>query len=228
MREESITVRIKQYMANNQNTSTQQFVEIEDIRDGILILKNGGLRRVLMVSGVNFDLKSEEEQNLIIYSFQNFLNTLDFSVQFLIHSRKMNINSYLDKLRERHDIETNELLKNQILEYIEFIKSFVETNAVMTKTFFVVVPYDPVQIPKAGMELISSLKFWEKNKMVKKDEGIDQKITQINQRTDQVITGLNQGGLRTVALNNEELIELFYNLYNPQEVEKKELKIAKQ
>ncbi|OGM90795.1 hypothetical protein A2999_00530 [Candidatus Wolfebacteria bacterium RIFCSPLOWO2_01_FULL_38_11] len=215
-------------MANNQNTSTQQFVEIEDIRDGILILKNGGLRRVLMVSGVNFDLKSEEEQNLIIYSFQNFLNTLDFSVQFLIHSRKMNINSYLDKLRERHDIETNELLKNQILEYIEFIKSFVETNAVMTKTFFVVVPYDPVQIPKAGMELISSLKFWEKNKMVKKDEGIDQKITQINQRTDQVITGLNQGGLRTVALNNEELIELFYNLYNPQEVEKKELKIAKQ
>jgi len=228
LREESITVRIKQYMANNQNTSTQQFVEIEDIRDGILILKNGGLRRVLMVSGVNFDLKSEEEQNLIIYSFQNFLNTLDFSVQFLIHSRKMNINSYLDKLRERHDIETNELLKNQILEYIEFIKSFVETNAVMTKTFFVVVPYDPVQIPKAGMELISSLKFWEKNKMVKKDEGIDQKITQINQRTDQVITGLNQGGLRTVALNNEELIELFYNLYNPQEVEKKELKIAKQ
>ena len=101
MREESITVRIKQYMANNQNTSTQQFVEIEDIRDGILILKNGGLRRVLMVSGVNFDLKSEEEQNLIIYSFQNFLNTLDFSVQFFIHSRKVNVDAYLAAMRAR-------------------------------------------------------------------------------------------------------------------------------
>ncbi len=207
------------------NSSTQQFVDIEDIRDGAVILKNGGLRRVLMVSGVNFDLKSEEEQDIILHSFQNFLNALDFSVQFVIHSRKMNIEDYLEKLRERETAEENELLKNQISEYLEFIKSFVETNAVMAKTFFAVVPYDPIQISKAGENLIASLKFWEK-KQQDKNEGWEQKTTQLNQRTDTVINGLNQIGLRAVALNDEELIELFYNLYNPATVEKKDLKIA--
>ncbi len=207
------------------NSSTQQFVDVEDIRDGAVILKNGGLRRVLMVSGINFDLKSEEEQDIILHSFQNFLNALDFSVQFVIHSRKMNIGDYLEKLRDRETAEENELLKNQISEYLEFIKSFVETNAVMAKTFFAVVPYDPIQIPKAGENLIASLKFWGK-KSQNKDEGWEQKTTQLNQRTDTVINGLNQIGLRAVALNNEELIELFYNLYNPATVEKKDLKIA--
>jgi len=207
------------------NSSTQQFVDVEDIRDGVVILKNGGLRRVLMVSGINFDLKSEEEQDIILHSFQNFLNALDFSVQFVIHSRKMNIGDYLEKLRDRETAEENELLKNQISEYLEFIKSFVETNAVMAKTFFAVVPYDPIQIPKAGENLIASLKFWGK-KSQNKDEGWEQKTTQLNQRTDTVINGLNQIGLRAVALNNEELIELFYNLYNPATVEKKDLKIA--
>ena len=207
------------------NSSTQQFVDVEDIRDGVVILKNGGLRRVLMVSGINLDLKSEEEQDIILHSFQNFLNALDFSVQFVIHSRKMNIGDYLEKLRDRETAEENELLKNQISEYLEFIKSFVETNAVMAKTFFAVVPYDPIQIPKAGENLIASLKFWGK-KSQNKDEGWEQKTTQLNQRTDTVINGLNQIGLRAVALNNEELIELFYNLYNPATVEKKDLKIA--
>lgn len=208
-----------------QSSSTQQFVDVEDIRDGAVILKNGGLRRVLMVSGVNFDLKSEEEQDIILHSFQNFLNVLDFSVQFVIHSRKMNIGDYLEKLRERETAEENELLKNQISEYLEFVKSFVETNAVMAKTFFAVVPYDPIQIPKAGENLIAALKFWG-NKSQSKNEDWEQKTTQLNQRTDTVISGLNQIGLRAVALNSEELIELFYNLYNPAIVEKKELKIA--
>ena len=207
------------------SSSTQQFVDVEDIRDGAVILKNGGLRRVLMVSGVNFDLKSEEEQDIILHSFQNFLNALDFSVQFVVHSRKMNIGDYLEKLREREAAEENELLKNQISEYLEFVKSFVETNAVMAKTFFAVVPYDPIQIPKVGENIIAALKFWGK-KQQNKDEDWEQKTTQLNQRMDTVIGGLNQIGLRAVALNDEELIELFYNLYNPAIVEKKELKIA--
>ena len=206
---------------------TQQFVDIEEIKDGAVILKNGGLRRVLMVSGINFELKSEEEQNIIISAYQNFLNGLDFSVQIVIHSRKLNIESYLKKMEGRKELEANELLKNQISEYIEFIKSFVEMNAVMAKTFFTVVPYDAVQIPKAGESIIASLKFWEKSKNAKKkDEGFEQRINQLSQRTDQVINGLSQIGLRTVALNDEELIELFYNLYNPSTIERKELKIA--
>ena len=118
-----------------ESVATQQFVDIEEIKDGAVILKGGGLRRVLMVSGINFELKSEEEQNIIISTYQNFLNGLDFSVQIVIHSRKLNIESYLKKMEGRKELEANELLKNQISEYIEFIKSFVEMNAVMAKTF---------------------------------------------------------------------------------------------
>jgi len=216
-------------MPKEQSVATQQFVDIAEIKNGIVILKNGGLRRVLMVSGINFDLKSEEEQNIILYAFQNFLNTLDFSMQFVIHSRKMNIDAYIENLKKRGEQEENELLRNQISEYMEFIKSFVEQNAVMAKTFFAVVPYDPIQISGAASDLLSGLKFWEKKKdKDKKDEGEEQKIIQLNQRTEQVISGLNQIGLRAVALNNEELIELFYNYYNPAKVERKELKIAKE
>jgi len=207
-----------------QSVSTQQFVDIESVKNGILVLKSGGLRKILMVSGINFDLKSEEEQGIIIGAFQNFLNTLEFSIQFLVHSRKMNISAYLEKLKKREIEESNELLKNQISEYIEFVRSFVENNAVMAKTFFVVVPYDSVQISKVGGDILSNIKFWQKNKNInEKDEGLEQKMGQINQRTEQVINGLNQIGLRAVALNDEELIELFYNLYNPSDVEKKEI-----
>jgi len=200
---------------------TQQFVEIENIHEGTAILKNGGLRRVLMVSGINFELKSEEEQNIILYSYQNFLNTLDFSVQIIIHSRKLNIDNYLDKLTERQSSETNELLKNQITEYTEFIRSFVELNAVMAKTFFTVVSYDPIVIPAGGKKIIDLFKFGMKTKIPALEETLEQKMVQLNQRTDQVINGLSQIGLRVVALNDEELIELFYNLYNPETIEKK-------
>ncbi len=200
---------------------TQQFVKIENIHEGTAILKNGSLRRILMVSGINFELKSEEEQNIILYAYSNFLNTLDFSVQIIIHSRKLNIDSYLNKLSERQSSETNELLKNQISEYTEFIRSFVELNAVMAKTFFVVVPYDPIIIPTGGKKIIDLFKLGMKTKILTPEETLEQKMVQLNQRTDQVINGLSQIGLRVVALNDEELIELFYNLYNPETIEKK-------
>ncbi len=208
--------------------STQQFVEIEDIRNGVVILKNGSLRTILMVSGINFELKSEEEQNVISYAYQNFLNTLDFSVQLVIHSRKLNIENYLNKLAERQNQEANELLKNQISEYIEFIRSFVELNAVMAKTFFAVVPYDSIAISGGGKKILDFFKFGSKAKTPILEEALEQKISQLSQRTEQVINGLSQIGLRVVALNDEELIELFYNLYNPETMEKKELKIAKE
>lgn len=207
--------------------STQQFVDIKEIRDGAVVLKNGSLRKVLLVSGINFELKSEEEQNIIIYSYQNFLNSLDFSIQFLIHSRRMNIVEYLQKTKERGDNEPNELLKNQISEYAEFIRSFVESNEIMEKTFFAVVPYDSVSIPKGGKKVLGFLGFGNK-KESSLDKTFEQKMVQLNQRTDQVISGLVQIGLRAVALNDEELIELFYNLYNPEAVKKQDLKIAEQ
>jgi len=217
-------------MATKESVSTQQFVDIEDIKDGVIVLKSGGLRRVVMVGGTNFELKSEEEQNIIIGSYQNFLNTLDFSIQIIIHSRRLNIDAYLKMLSERQDQEPNELLKNQIAEYVEFIRSFVSQNEIMTKTFFVVVPYDGIdisQIAKKG--ILSKIPFFAKKEQDKTNQEIDfgERLTQLNQRTDQVVVGLEQIGLRAVSLNDEELIELFYNLYNPQAIEKKDLKIAK-
>lgn len=210
-----------------ETSSTQQFVEIEEIKDGVIVLKSGSLRRVLLVSGINFELKSEEEQNIITYAYQNFLNSLDFSVQFVVHSRRLSIKDYLEKLSNRREEEANELLKNQIGEYIEFIRSFVESNEIMRKTFFVVVPYDSITIPRGGRKLFSLIKPGKQTQGDSAaDKSFDQKIIQLNQRVDQVTNGLIQIGLRVVALNDEELIELFYNLYNPESVEKENLRIA--
>ncbi len=221
-------------MAEKETISTQQFVDIEDIKDGVIILRSGGLRRVVMVSGTNFELKSEEEQNIIIGSYQNFLNTLDFSVQIIIHSRRLNIGGYLEMLSQRQAEEQNELLKNQIAEYIEFIRSFVKQNEIMTKTFFAVVPYDGMDISQTAQKsFFSKLPFFaffgkkEKDK-AKQEEDLGERTAQLNQRTDQVVVGIEQIGLRAVPLNDEELIELFYNLYNPQAIEKRDLKIAKE
>ena len=218
--------------------STQEFVELQEVRDGVVFLKNGALRQLLMVSGVNFDLKSETEQDLMTYAYQNLLNALNFSIQIFIHSRRLNIESYLQKLQERHTQETNELLKTQIAEYIEFIKSFVANNAIMDKTFFVVVPYDPVYIPQAAKGLMGLMKKAlpsgrQKETPTSQNEGMQsentqQNLQQLRQRVDQAIVGLQQIGLRAIPLGTEESIELIYNLYNPQLIERGELEIAKE
>jgi type IV secretory pathway VirB4 component len=216
--------------------STQEFVELQEVRDGVVFLKNGALRQLLIVSGVNFDLKSETEQDLMTYAYQNLLNALDFSIQIFIHSRRLNIESYLQKLQERHTQETNELLKTQIAEYLEFIKSFVANNAIMDKTFFVVVPYDPVYIPQAAKGLMGFVKKAIPGQQEgsptsqKKDESenLQQNLQQLRQRVDQAIAGLQQIGLRAIPLDTEESIELIYNLYNPQMIERGNLEIAKE
>src|SRR3989344_4160607 len=132
------------------SAKTQQIVALKDIKNGVVVLKNGSLRKVVFVEGINFDLKSEEEQQLIINTYQSFLNALDFSVQINLHSRKLNAEEYLGNLEKKRDAEANDLLKTQLGEYIEFIKSFVGENAIMAKSFFVVIPYDPVSVPGVG------------------------------------------------------------------------------
>jgi len=210
-----------------QTQASQQFVAIEKIEDGVVYLKRGGIRRVVMVNGVNFDLKSEEEQNLILNGFQNFLNTLDFSTQFFIHSRKVNIDQYLAKMGERKEQEESELLKIQIDEYIQFIKTFVEQNDIIAKTFFVVVPYD-VSATMEEAKGVFGLFSKKKTDGTAERQNIEEHLQQLNQRVDEVVTGLEQMELRGAALEDEELTELFYNLYNPELTEKKELAIAKE
>jgi len=215
-------------MAETQAIPSQALIDIATIEDDVIILKNGGIRQILIVSGINFDLKSEDEQNLILYSYQNFLNSLDFSFQCVVHSRKLNIESYLRTLDELAEKEENELLKNQVTEYQAFVREFVEQNAIMTKTFFAVVPYERSALPtKKGM--LAFLPFGKKQEEPARpqtNEELAHDIRQLRQRTEQVVAGLQSIGLRAVPLNNEELIELFYNLYNPEAVEKKGLAIA--
>lgn len=208
---------------------TQELVDIDYVKNGVIVLKNGALRHILLVSGINLDLKSEEEQGLIMNAFQNFLNSLHFSVQFFVHSRRLNIASYLQTLERRRGEETNELLQNQIDEYAQFIKGFVGNNPIMDKNFFVIVPFDPIRIP--GAETVTGKKFFGLFGGKKTPQGgapneerehaERENMSQLAQRVDQVAAGLTQIGLRVVALQNEEVLDLFYNLYNPEAVERK-------
>lgn len=219
-------------MAKNpkQAMPTQQFIEIKGVKNGVLLLKNGGLRQILMVSGVNFDLKSEEEQEAITYAYQNFLNSLKFSIQIFIHSRKINIEGYIENLGKIEAEEQNPLLKTQIAEYREFIRSFVKENAIMNKSFFVVVPFDPIKIPGTGSGGFLSGLFGKSKKqtvaIAQDDEKLlNQHISQLSQRSEQIVAGLSQMGLRSISLQDDEVTELFYNLYNPEAVEKTGLEL---
>lgn len=206
-------------------TPTQQFVPIKEIRDGVIVLKDGGLRAVLMVSSLNFALKSSEEQEAIILQYQNFLNSLDFSVQFFIQSRRLNIGPYLDLLKERQRKEANDLLKIQEAEYIDFVKNFVESTGIVTKMFYVVVPYVPSILPASGSTvsgIFDALLGRKKNKKNARGDtnNFEEHKLQLFQRADAVLQGINRTGVRAVPLNTEELIELFFGLYNPGELEK--------
>ncbi len=211
--------------SNQPTKPSQDFVEITAIKDGVVYLKNKGLRQILIVSGINFDLKSEEEQNIILGAFQNFMNSLDFSIQFFIHSRKVNVEKYLQLMMERKNKEENELLKIQIDEYINFIRDFVEQNAIITKTFFVVVPYDPIILPGGSKGLLSLFSGHKNSAQTIAEATLQENLEQLRRRTEQVIAGLNQIGLRAMPLEDDDLVELFYNLYNPQLVEKKEITV---
>ncbi len=215
------------YTMASPSISTQQFVEIREIRDNVIYLKGGGMRKVIIVSGVNFDLKSEDEQGLILSMFQNFLNSLDFPVQFFIHSRKVNVGEYLERMRLRKKEETNELLKIQIDEYTEFIRAFVEHNSIINKSFFVIVPYDSTALSSETKGFFSGL--FGKKPATKEQQASDREnLEQLDHRVSQVTEGLSGIGLRAAQLANEEIVELFYNLYNPQFVERKDLQITKQ
>src|SRR3989344_6321163 len=129
--------------AASSKKTTQAFVPIKDIKDGVALFKNGSMRMVIIASSINFALKSEGEQTAMLLQFQNFLNSLDFSLQILVQSKKLDINPYLDILKERSEVQPNELLKIQTREYIDFIKNFTDSIKIMTKSFFVIIPYAP-------------------------------------------------------------------------------------
>jgi len=196
--------------------ATQKFLEIEQIREGIIVLRNKALRGVLMVSSVNFALKSTEEQNAIIYQFQNFLNGLDFPIQILVQSRRLNITGYLEKIKELEKKQENELLKIQTAEYHNFIKSLVETGSIMSKSFFVIVPFTLFEAQ--GMKMPTQL-FKTQKMPALSEESFQRCKSQLWQRMEFIALGLRRSGLRAVPLTTEELIELFWSTHHPKEAE---------
>ena len=200
--------------------ATQEFVPIKEVRDGIIILKDGSLRVLLMASSINLALKSQDEQQAIIGQFQNFVNSLEFTVEFSIQSRDLDIRPYIALLQDRYTKELDELMKIQIREYMAFIKDFTERANIMTKNFFIVIPYDPALINRSGGMLGGLLPSSEKGAGALQDETFEQYRTQLEQRVSVVEQGLVRTGVRVVKLGTEEVIELFYKLFNPGELEK--------
>jgi len=198
--------------------TTQQFVPVSEVRDGIVMLKGGGLRAILLASSLNFALKSEDEQTAFIIQFQNFLNSLDFSVQIFVQSRMLDIRPYVATLEAAYKDQLDDLMRIQIREYIEFVKSFTEAANIMTKNFFVIVPYSPSAVPIASGGP-SSMLPWNRKRPDAEGENrtFEEHVSQLEQRLSIVQQGLVRTGVRTVQLGTEEVIELFYKMFNPGE-----------
>jgi type IV secretory pathway VirB4 component len=200
---------------NKNENSSQKYVEIDEIKNGVVVMKNGSLRMVLLVSSINFDLKSTEEQDAIISQYQNFLNSLDFPVQIVLSSRRFNINPYLEIIKEKEKIQKNELLRMQIAEYGNFIKRLTDSTQVMSKFFYVVVPFSPVENKEEGFFGKLMNIFNPKQRLVIRKEFFDAYVSQLWQRSRQVEAALSGAGLKMTPLGTQELIELYYNAYNP-------------
>jgi type IV secretory pathway VirB4 component len=205
---------------NKTAKATQEFVEVKEVRDGVVVLKDGSLRSILMTSSLNFALKGADEQASTLFQFQNFLNSLDFSVQIFIQSRKLDIRPYITLLEERHKAQVTELMRVQIREYIEFVKNFTESANIMSKSFFVVVSYTPSAFSGDEGILSSIAQKAGRGKLKDKNKSFEESRTQLEQRMSVVEQGLLRTGIRVARLGTEEMIELLYKMFNPGELEK--------
>ena len=208
-----------------QAASAQQLLSIDSIKEDVVVLKDGSFRVLVMCSSINFALKSVEEQDAITYQYQNFLNSLDFPIQIVTLSRLLNIAPYLETLKSKQKEEDNEYVKIQIGEYTEFIQTLVGSANIMSKTFYIIIPYSVSVLEQKGFlsSAINTLGLGSgKDANSEKDVHalFEEHKLQIWQRVDTIIEGLKSFGVRSAPLNTEELVELFYGLYNPTEFEK--------
>jgi hypothetical protein len=184
--------------------STQTFIEIEDIKDDVLLLKDFSAAIVIEVGAVNFWLLSAEEQTSTIYAYASLINSLSFPTQILILSKKMDISSYLEYLESKMKLKKDELMKQRLGSYKEFIKSIVKKNSVLEKKFYFVVPFSPLEM---GVTSVTS--------SLKKEYVIARAKTALYPKRDHLLRLLAKIGLRATVMQKQELTELFYNLYNP-------------
>ena len=198
------------------NVSTQQYLDIASIHDDILIMKDGTLRAVLLASSINFALKSEEEQNALISAYASFLNTLEYPLQIVLQSRKLNMDAYLEKLKKSQEEQTNELLKMQIADYRGFIDELVDLGQIMSKKFFVIVPFNPSSNKRKSFYARFKETFTPAIFVGLKRELFLNRKKDLMSRVSQIQGQLQSFGINTIALDTEGLIELYYSSYNPQ------------
>jgi len=201
--------------------STQAYLGISAIKGSVVILKTGGLRLVVAASATNFELKSEEEQDMLVAQYQSFLNSLNFPIQILIQSRRIDLNPYLGNLKTRMQAEKNELLRIQMNDYIIFLQDLIAQANIMDKKYFIVIPYDPPilkpsQLPAAAHATKSAPVFSDAEFQTHKGE--------ILKRAQVVASGLSYLGLRSAQLSGQGLAELFYGIYNPEIATEEHLK----
>ena len=199
--------------------STQKSLLVSEIRDGIVIMRDSSLRSVVMCQSVNFDLMSPQEREGVEQAYQQFLNSLDFTVQIYIRSQRINLDNYLEKLQNARQNQDNILLGLLMEDYIEYIKYLVEAANIMDKQFYVIVPYYPSGISEgiaSGAQKFTELFKTKKKDVVTVNENEFNKHKQeLSRRARTVANGLNRIGTQAVPLNTQELIELYYNVYNP-------------
>ena len=194
--------------------TTQSILRISEIKNDTVVLDDGTIRAILAVSSTNFDLKSQEEQNSIIVGFQRFLNSLEFPVQILMQSRKMEIGNYLEKLKHLEEKQTNELLRVQTTEYIDFIKRLIENASIMNKNFYVVIPLGKSILPGDGGFFSSLLGLGKTKQAVQRIENFEKEKEELDLRVNAVSSNLSGMGVRAVRLKTEQIIQLYYNSYN--------------
>ena len=210
-RKEVVTKQVKQRAA-----ATKRFLDISEIRDGVVVMKDGTLRRVLLVSSINFYLKNPDEQDAIIAAYVSFLNSLESPVQFVIQSRKLNVDPYLDKLRKKEEEHTSELLKSQTAEYRDFIQQLINLGDIMERRYFVVVPYNPLNSAKQKGFFKRFSELWSPGAAIKlKEEEFQKRKYDLDLLTGRISSGLASMSLQVSQLDTQTLIELYYDTYNP-------------
>jgi hypothetical protein len=214
----------KKITSQTSTSATQKYLDVAEVKEDAIILKSGALRSVLAVSAINFDLKSTEEQEAIINHYQNFLNSVDFPLQILISSRKLNMENYIKFLTDKEKTQPNELLRLQISEYKNFITQLVSVSNIMDKNFYIIVPFSPIENQEKGFFTNIKSLINPKANILEKRENFETYKNQLFQRVDHIIAGLTGIGLRIVPLKTQELIELLFDSYNPEIYNEVELK----
>ncbi len=216
-------MRSKKLKGTTPTQSTQRFLDFAEMRDNTVIMKDGTLRSVILVSSINFSLKSEDEQNATIAAYVSFLNSIEFPLQIVIQSRRLNIDRYLEVLQTQEREQTNELLRAQIVDYREFIKELVVLSDIMSKRFYVVVPYVPGKVETQNFFSRLTSILSPASVISLKEEKFQHYKELLDKRVEHVMAGLAGMGLNSVRMDTQSLIELYYITYNPESATQEKL-----